>query len=717
MDVSYSTLCECPPRFTPSGSNGDSSLKSSRSHKDLCLTRYDGMGAETLLNRRLVVLKQLERSPRTYVVYTDLHGSYEKFLYWLKNGMGCYRIAVSSVLGPDYTTEVVSLYERLLLIVNRHRIARFEKLIRDGKFEAPSAHDYFMDKVAVDFVYTLDSLNEMHLTNGRIMEDLLRLLRAILRGDDHRLFKAVPQAFRENIMDLYFQKDTPSYQALLNAINHDSIVFHLFASFIVKLMIVHMFDKHVNLGDSFDRGEEADLLIEFYQSFFFVDGLSPPMHYIFGNHDILWMGASVGSPILCMTALRISLRYKNTAFLDRYGFDLTNLRRFAEKVYTLTPTGSYSSSKAPDEIKKMAKVLQILELKLTVLWIRRAHSIPGEIDYSWYEQHYFDLLKLLPIGVPEDASVWEEYQKQHPLYSDVFFPTIMEEEDPERLTEEEMELVHEIVRQFTTLPKFQRHMQWMFNVGEVYRVIDNTLYYHAALPATEEGGFEQIKGMEGKKLLDWIQRDLKKIGRNWSYGQEPTLRQKMLLWYMWTGRKSPFFCKSKMATVERAIFNEEPAAASPLTTWKEVGDVYYSLVRRDGVFLSKLLKEFHADKLVMGHTPVKSAEQGVLSREHMAFLIDGGASPAYGDRGAILISTPEYTYVTFQPPLEELKKAEEENRLPDIHIVELEETRKVKLGHMEKGYFLREELAAIDEVLPYKLKNLYESYFVPKDQL
>ena len=251
----------------------------------------------------------------------------------------------------------------------------------------------------------------------------------------------------------------------------------------------------------------------------------------------------------------------------------------------------------------------------------------------------------------------------------------------------------------------------MFSKGETYRVMDNTLYYHAALPATKAMDLDEIKGMKGKVLLDYVQRDLKKIGDTHNAGEPITLRKKMFFWYLWCGEKSPFFCKSKMATLERAIFHKDIAKNSPITTHSESKNPYYKNIRSDG-FLNKLLMEFHADKICMGHTPVKSIDQGILSDNLRAFIIDGGASSAYGDRGAILINTPDYTYVTFHTHLEELKKAEEEDRLPDIKIEPLEEKKNVKLRNVDKGYFLRRELEAINVLIEQRLDKWCDKYFV-----
>ena len=110
-------------------------------------------------------------------------------------------------------------------------------------------------------------------------------------------------------------------------------------------------------------------------------------------------------------------------------------------------------------------------------------------------------------------------------------------------------------------------------------------------------------------------------------------------------------------------------------------------------------------------TPIKNMKQAILSHEHGAFIVDGGASEAYGDRGAVLINTPDYNYMTLHPSLESLKEAEEKDCLPDLVTTPLEEKNHLRLRHMDKGYFLRKELEAIDELIDNNISQFSKSYF------
>ncbi|OFZ47535.1 MAG: hypothetical protein A2381_10110 [Bdellovibrionales bacterium RIFOXYB1_FULL_37_110] len=685
------------------------------SHKDFCLNKYKNETVPFLINRKLLIHKQLEKPQRTYCVYSDLHGSFEKYVYWLKNGLGYYSIAISEILGASYSKEIYQKFERLFLLVNRNRINSIQKHVEDPHSTDWDVTDYFDESVPKIYIDTIEELEAMGLSRRRILEDILKILRLITRGDEHRIIKVLPRTYLENILKLYFKEDRRSYISLVDGITENFSVFCVTTSFIIKLISLNVFDKHINLGDTFDRGNGSDKLIKLYKAYFGPATSASPLHYIWGNHDILWLGASVGNPVCCMTALRISMRYNNVDFLFRYGFNLDKLKNLSLNQYKIKPTGKYIKERNddlwPEDVQiKMTKALLVLESKLTVSCLEEALTLKGHIDYRPYLTHYTNLLNYLVTDIPEDAHQWDEFMKNNPLYIDCFFPSVSKN-NPSELTAEEQEVVEDIVRQFTTLFKLQDDIKWMFDKGETYRVMDNTVYYHAALPATENMDLEEVKGLKGKELLDFIQRDLKRIGEAHRDGTPLTHREKMQFWYLWCGSESPFFCKSKMATLERAIFNKLIAENDPVTTHHEEKNYYYKFIRND-IFLNKLLLEFHADKICMGHTPVKSANDGILSDNLRAFIVDGGASSAYGDRGTVLINTPDFTYVTFHPGIDELIAAEKENRLPDIKIETLEERKNLSLRNVDKGYFLRRELEALNELLEEKLDQWCDGYFV-----
>lgn len=684
------------------------------SYKEYSLSKYSEMDINFLINRKLLIHKQLGAPSRTYVVYSDLHGSYDKYLFWIKNGLGYYQIAISEILGAYYSEEIEKCYERLFLLVNRTKINAIDKYITGEKDSFKNEH-YFYEPVTNKFITTLNHLEKLGLTKERIIKDLLIVLRSITRGDEHRIIKKIPSLFLENIIKLYFKKDKESYESLIKGIVDNQKVYQIMSSIIVKLILANMFDKHINLGDTFDRGNGPDKLIEFYKIYFSTEQTGQRLHYIWGNHDILWMGATIGNPILCATALRISIRYNNIDFLLRYGFNLNKLKDFAINCYKDCPTGKYIKCSNfnywhEDIAVKMTKALLIIETKLTVSLLKEVSKTSVDFDYHKALNHYNQLLEILPTNITEDQSNSNELSNEYPLFSDLFFPTI-KSNMPEMLTPEEQDVINDLVLQFTTLPKLKDDMTWMFQHGEMYRVVDNTIFFHAAVPATKEMTLSEINGMKGKVLFDFIQRDLKRIGDKTIVDQKISLEDSMLFWYLWCGEQSPFFCKNKMATLEKAIFREKEAIKNPLTTWEEIANPYYSHTHNE-MFLNQLLIEFHAQKICMGHTQIKSIQQGILGDNHRAYIIDGGVAEAYGDRGAVLINTPDFTYVTFHPSLEQLKIAENEDRLPDLSIMPIETQTNLKLRDMDMGYFLKNELEAIDELIRIKIDNFSQEYFI-----
>jgi len=657
-----------------------------------------------LLNRKLLLHKQLERPPRTLVVYSDLHGSYEKFLFWLKQGLGTIRLLVREMLGRWYSDDVNSIYAKLILLQSRARLGLVERAVEAGNPDAWEPGHLFERPVPPHFREALVQLEKKGLRRTRVLDDLLMMLREVTRHDEHRVFKAAPREFHENLMTLYVDapQQEPIRRALLRAIAASDDIFVLVADLLARLIDLCFVDKHVNLGDTFDRGNDADRLVMLYRTYFDRGAFSPFLHYIWGNHDLLWLGASVGNPALVATALRISLRYSNFAFCRRYGFDLTALRELALRSYPSRPRGSYAKRVhdeqwGEDDLLKMTKTLLVLEAKLAASETRAAAAEEGRFraELGALADHYEQLLGLIPAGVAPDAEA--AFLADHPLYTDAFFPTV-DASDRARLTPDEQAVMDGLVHQFRTLKGFQADLQWLAWKGEMYRVVDGTLYFHAAFPAAADGTLAEVGGLHGKALFDYLQREIKRVAEKHANGFELTPPERHLFFFLWCAPRSPLFCKSKMATLERAILAKEPAAAARLTTWKEDKDPFYRNIR-DPAFIQRLLSEFHAATLCIGHTPIKDLGEGILSEELAAFIVDGGAAEAYGDRGTLLIKTPEHAYLTLNPSLDQLRSADDADVLYEPVVQKLDARAGIRLSETETGYFLQAELTAIDGLL------------------
>ena len=111
-----------------------------------------------------------------------------------------------------------------------------------------------------------------------------------------------------------------------------------------------------------------------------------------------------------------------------------------------------------------------------------------------------------------------------------------------------------------------------------------------------------------------------------------------LLWYLWSGERSPLFGKDRIATLERDFIADKKPH-------HEERDPYFKLIH-EAPFCEKVLAEFGVDPqrglIVNGHVPVKIEKgESPLKRSGKAITIDGAFSEAYGDHGYTLILAPD----------------------------------------------------------------------------
>ena len=169
--------------------------------------------------------------------------------------MGYFQIAVSEILGTHYSSAICECYEKLLLLVSR---TRFEKIIEcvENDDETFERADLFQSPVPKSFINTLEKLqNEHGLTRKRILLDVIEILRSTTRGDERRIIKTVPPGYLENVLKLYSQDDKASFDGLVKGIVENKEVYYFLTSLLIKLVLSNIFDKHINLGDTYDRGE------------------------------------------------------------------------------------------------------------------------------------------------------------------------------------------------------------------------------------------------------------------------------------------------------------------------------------------------------------------------------------------------------------------------------------------------------------------------------
>ncbi|MBR3792280.1 MAG: fructose-bisphosphatase class III, partial [Clostridia bacterium] len=340
------------------------------------------------------------------------------------------------------------------------------------------------------------------------------------------------------------------------------------------------------VGDIFDRGPRPDLVMDILMNTKNID-------IQWGNHDIVWMGAMMGSEVCIAIVIANSLKYENILFLEEgYGVSLRKLESFAIDKY-----------KGKDSIEKMYKAISMIRFKLedNVMMRNPAYNMQGNT-------------KLDKINFDELS--WCGYK----LNTDEF-PTI-NRDNPFELTEGEQEIIENLKHSFLHSEKMQRHLKFLFAKGGIYLCYNGNLLYHGCIPFDEDGEFSKIsldgRKMSGKGYLDYCERQI----RN-SYSKNENLD---FAWYLWCSPDSPLFGKKKMATFERMFLDDEKSH-------KEKKQPYFEL-QNDEEICKKILVEFGLDAeqshIINGHIPVKFKEgEKPIKAGGKLLLIDGGMSKTY----------------------------------------------------------------------------------------
>ena len=176
------------------------------------------------------------------------------------------------------------------------------------------------------------------------------------------------------------------------------------------------------------------------------------------------------------------------------------------------------------------------------------------------------------------------------------------------------------------------------------------------------------------------------------------------MYYLWCGRQSPLFGRSRMTTFERYF-------VSDCSAWEEVKNPYYDLVVEYPA-AAAILREFGLNErsahIINGHVPVRAAKGEHPVRADGRYIrIDGGFCRAYHDKTGIAGYTLVYSSRTMSlrthQPFESTEKAVNENIdiLSQKNILETENHR-ILVEETDEGEVLRERV--------YDLKQLVKAY-------
>lgn len=216
---------------------------------------------ETEVLEEITNLKAICALPKgTEVFLSDIHGEYEPFEHVLNNGAGKIR------------NKIDLLFEDTLSLKERNRLAT---LIYYPKEKIKQVKDAGID---MDKWYK---------------ESIIRLIEVCRKAGGKYTRSKVRKAFSNFrfIVDemLYANEEIYNKDEYFNAIINSIIEYKIADDFIITICdaIKQMSIDNLHIiGDIFDRGIHPDYIIERLMNFHSVD-------IQWGNHDILWMGATM----------------------------------------------------------------------------------------------------------------------------------------------------------------------------------------------------------------------------------------------------------------------------------------------------------------------------------------------------------------------------------------------------------------------------------------
>ncbi len=413
----------------------------------------------------------------------------------------------------------------------------------------------------------------------------------------------------------------------------------------ISAVIKRMAVDHLHLvGDIFDRGPRADIIMDSLLNYHSVD-------IQWGNHDVLWMGAASGSRTLVATVLSNSIHYNNLEVVETgYGISLRPLSVFANEVYRDCDVSRFAVKLTGEDAARFTEKDKLLSARMhkaitVILFKLEGQKIMRHPEYGMEDRLLLDKIDYQNSSITIDGVTWH--------LEDVDFPTV-DPANPYELTEEESEVIDQLTASFERSEKLQRHIRFLYSKGSLYKIHNGNLLFHGCIPLTPEGELLSFNHdgtpRSGKAFLDFADTAARQ-----AYYYKPGSPERKLgmdfLWFLWAGRNSPLFGRDRMTTFERRLIVDE-------SSWTEPKNAYYTLYQ-DPAVCDFLLREFGLEgphcHIINGHVPVKVKKgESPIKGGGKLLVIDGGFCKAYqstsGIAGYTLIRTSQsYRIVAHQP--------------------------------------------------------------------
>lgn len=609
----------------------------------------------------IINLTAIQGLPKgTEYFFSDLHGEYEAFVHLLKSASGIIREKITETFG-----HIIPEREEIELA---NLIYYPERILNQTEFNGAADDDW--QRVTIYRLVQICKVVSSKYTRSKVR-------------------KKMPPEFAyiiDELLHVDYNDDNKRvyYSEIIRSIIDIKVGFKFIIALCELIQNLTIDSLHI-IGDIFDRGPRADIIMNELMHFHDVD-------IQWGNHDISWMGAATGNLACICNVLRIAISYNSFDVLeDGYGINLRPLSMFAAKVYRDDPCDRFSpqildqniyDAVDPGLAAKMHKAIAIIQFK-----------VEGQIIKRHPEYEMGDRILLEAIDFKRGVVTVEG--KEYSML-DLSFPTI-DPSNPLKLNEEEEELLHTLQLSFKHNELLHKHVRFLYSHGSMYQCCNSNLLYHGCIPMREDGAFEEIvmdrHAYSGRALLDYVDR---KVQNAYFLPEEGEGKEdaRDFMWYLWCGAKSPVYGKGKMTTFEHYFIEDKETHHEPMNP-------YYRLSVKEE-FCDKILEEFGLPKegshIINGHVPVKIKEgESPVKAGGKLFIIDGGLSKAYqsktGIAGYTLIYNSNHLALAEHKPFNPNKES-----TPKVCVVENMKKR-VMVADTDKGVELSGRISDLKELV------------------
>lgn len=598
---------------------------------------------------------------------SDLHGQADAFEHILNNASGGIRFRISQLFNNTLTKEA---QDELATIIY-YPEEKMKELLPNEK----------------------DQNNWYRLTLLKIIEVTKKFSSRYTRSKVRKLYDENLSYILDELLNNEIAEENKDkyYQAIISTIielGYAPQLIIALSSLIKKLAVDEL---HI-IGDIYDRGPEPHKIMDLLENYHSVD-------IEWGNHDILWMGSSLGSNICIAGVITNSVRHNNLDILeDVYGINLRPLANFAEETYQdaitwrprKTTEEDYRQNKIVCQAAKIHKAISIIMYKL------EGEFAVKHPEYHMTHRRLLDKINYEEKTINIDGKIYQ--------LEDTDFPTI-DKNDPYKLTPEEDKIISDLVKAFLNSEALQRHMRIFIEKGSMYKIENNNLMYHALVPLNEDGSLKKVSlgdvSLSGKNLFDYLDAKIRKL----YYSKGTTSQQELdLMWYLWSGPDSPFFGKDKMTTMERVLIKDK-------SSHKEKRNYYYKY-QEDETVMTNIMHDFGLTDtrnahIINGHIPVEKINgETPLKANNKVIVIDGGFSKAYqkttGIAGYTLVSGSTGMRIIAHEPFTSLEDAIINNQDINYSIdIENNSLKRLTIADVDKGKELSRQINDLKLLIQY----------------